>query len=94
MADYLVNLLRSQYRLVAAETMYDPSPRNQDRLVSLTKSLVDVCRKRLEFKNRNPMVLAYEKAYVKWEIAAEGYHQALASRGLFYEYRPISELDC
>jgi hypothetical protein len=47
----------------------------------------------LELKNRNPMVLAYEKAYVLWEIAVEGYRQALASRGHFCEYRPTSELD-
>jgi len=93
MADFLVNLLRSQYRLAVEEIKQDPSRKNRDRLVFLTESLVDVCGKRLELKNRNPMVLAYEKAYVKWEIAAERYRQALASRGLFYEYRPISELD-
>jgi hypothetical protein len=92
-ADFLVALLRSQYRLAVEEIKQDPSSKNRDRLVSLTGGLVDVCGKRLELKNRNSMVLAYEKAYVKWEIAAEGYRQALASRGLFYEYRPISELD-
>jgi hypothetical protein len=93
MADYQVNLLRSQYRLAVEKIKQDPSRKNRDRLVSLTRSLVDVCGKRLELKNRNSMVLAYEKAYVKWEIAAEGYRQALASHGFFYEFRPTRELD-
>jgi hypothetical protein len=93
LADVLVGLLRAQYRLACEEMKQDPSPKDKDRLVSLTTSLVAVCEKRLELKNRNSTLLAHEKAFVGWEVAMESYRLALAMGGNVFEYSPFSDLD-